>query len=88
MAPRKEAYLSALPYKPAQSLLVSLSDNVDNAEAILKDYRVIGDELWNRFTGRRDGTIWYYRSRTAIFIQVLPCPLADELSLTVSQLPA
>jgi (p)ppGpp synthase/HD superfamily hydrolase len=85
---RKEAYLSSLPHEPAQSLLVSLSDKVDNAEAILKDYRVVGDELWSRFTGGRDGTIWYYRSLTAIFNRVLPCPLADELSMTVSQLPA
>jgi hypothetical protein len=59
--PRKEAYLSLLPKKAPTSLLVSLADKVDNAEAILHDYRNIGDELWSRFTGGRDGTIWYYR---------------------------
>jgi (p)ppGpp synthase/HD superfamily hydrolase len=60
--PRKEAYLSALPTKPATSLLVSLADKVDNAAAILDDYRNIGDDLWGRFTGGRKGTIWYYRA--------------------------
>jgi (p)ppGpp synthase/HD superfamily hydrolase len=85
--PRKEAYLSALPAKPAASLLVSLADKVDNAEAILHDYRHIGDDLWSRFTGGRQGTIWYYRTLNTIFARVLPCALTNELSRTVSQFP-
>jgi (p)ppGpp synthase/HD superfamily hydrolase len=85
--PRKEAYLSALSAKPATSLLVSLADKVDNAEAILHDHRNIGDDLWSRFTGGRQGTIWYYRTLSTIFDRVLPCALAKELSQTVSQFP-
>jgi (p)ppGpp synthase/HD superfamily hydrolase len=85
--PRKEAYLSALPTKPTSSLLVSLADKVDNAEAILLDYRNIGDDLWGRFTGGREGTIWYYRTLSAIFDRALPGTLANELSRTVSQFP-
>ena len=68
---RKEAYISLLPAKAASSLLVSLADKVDNAEAILNDYRNIGDAIWDRFTGRREGTIWYYRELSAIFDEVL-----------------
>ena len=34
---RKEAYISLLPAKAASSLLVSLADKVDNAEAILNE---------------------------------------------------
>jgi (p)ppGpp synthase/HD superfamily hydrolase len=85
--PRKEAYLSILPKKPPASLLVSLADKVDNAEAILNDYRNIGDGLWERFTGGREGTIWYYRELSAIFNQALSGPLAHQLSLTVSYFP-
>jgi (p)ppGpp synthase/HD superfamily hydrolase len=85
--PRKEAYLSALPAKPVSSLLVSLADKVDNAEAIRQDYLHIGDDLWSRFTGGREGTIWYYRTLSAIFDRALPCPLTNELSRTVSQFP-
>jgi (p)ppGpp synthase/HD superfamily hydrolase len=85
--PRKEAYLATLPGKPATSLLVSLADKTDNAAAILADYRVIGDALWSRFTGGRDGTLWYYRSLSGIFDRVLPGPLADELARTVAALP-
>jgi (p)ppGpp synthase/HD superfamily hydrolase len=85
--PRKETYLAALPGKPATSLLVSLADKVDNAEAVLHDYRHIGEDLWGRFTGGRQGTIWYYQALAAIFARALPCALANELSRTVAQFP-
>jgi (p)ppGpp synthase/HD superfamily hydrolase len=83
--PRKEAYLAALPSKPAASLLVSLADKAHNAGAILGDYQVLGDALWDRFTGGRDGTIWYYRSLSAVFDKVMPGALAEQLSRTVAQ---
>lgn len=86
--PRKVAYLSLLPKKASSSLLVSLADKVDNAEAILNDYRTIGDQLWRRFTGGRNGTIWYYRELSGIFDAVLPGALARQLALTVSLFPA
>jgi (p)ppGpp synthase/HD superfamily hydrolase len=85
--PRKEAYLSALPTKSATSLLVSLADKVDNAEAIVNDYRQIGDDLWGRFTGGREGTIWYYRTLSSIFERALPGALACDLSRTISFFP-
>jgi (p)ppGpp synthase/HD superfamily hydrolase len=86
--PRREAYLLILPKKSPTSLLVSLADKVDNAEAILNDYRSIGDDLWVRFTGGREGTIWYYRQLSSIFNEVFPGRLARELSLAVSFFPA
>jgi len=56
--PRKEAYIAKLPAKHASSLLVSLADKTHNARAILNDYRVLGDALWSRFNGGREGTFW------------------------------
>jgi hypothetical protein len=46
---------------------VSLADKVHNAEAILADYRQIGEKLWNRFNGGRKGTLWYYRELVKAF---------------------
>jgi hypothetical protein len=66
---------------------VSLADKVDNAEAILNDYRSIGDDLWDRFTDGREGTIWYYRQLSAIFNEVYPGRLARELTQAVSSFP-
>ena len=60
---RKERYLAHLAHDvPAEALIVSLADKVHNAGAILADYRDVGEELWSRFRGGRDGTLWYYRA--------------------------
>jgi (p)ppGpp synthase/HD superfamily hydrolase len=64
---RKVAYLAALPGKPPRSLLVSLADKVHNAQAIAEDRRALGEEIWNRFTGGREGTIWYYGALSDFF---------------------
>jgi len=72
--PRKEACLSILPGKPRESLLVSLADKTHNAEAILFDYRVLGDRLWERFNGGADGTRWYYSAVAEVFSKAMPRP--------------
>jgi (p)ppGpp synthase/HD superfamily hydrolase len=78
--PRKEAYLATLPAKPSRSLLVSLADKTHNAEAILFDYRVLGEALWDRFNGGAVGTRWYYQELASIFSKVMPGRLSDRLS--------
>jgi (p)ppGpp synthase/HD superfamily hydrolase len=86
--PRKEAYLARLPQKPARSLLVSLADKTHNAEAILLDYRALGDELWGRFNGGAEGTRWYYGALAAIYAEKMPGRLSDRLSRAVAGLTA
>jgi (p)ppGpp synthase/HD superfamily hydrolase len=78
--PRKEAYLASLEHKPETSLLVSLADKTHNATAIVQDLRVHGDALWSRFTGGKEGSIWYYGRLGEIFGRRMPGPLADELA--------
>jgi (p)ppGpp synthase/HD superfamily hydrolase len=82
--PRKEAYLAILSDKPAQSLLVSLADKTHNAEAILFDYRVLGDQLWPRFNGGADGTRWYYNALAEVFPKVMPGRLTDRFARAVA----
>ena len=83
---RKEAYIESLEHKAPDSLLVSLADKTHNARAIMADYRVIGEALWSRFTGSRNGTLWYYRSLSAAFDRLRPGALADEIRLVVAEL--
>jgi (p)ppGpp synthase/HD superfamily hydrolase len=80
---RKEDYLAALPHKPARSLLVSLADKVHNAQTIAEDRRQIGEDIWKRFTGGRDGTLWYYRTLSDFFDNRLRGALADQLGREV-----
>lgn len=58
---RKKNYLQSLPGKSGAALLVTLADKYHNAASILQDYRRIGDQLWDRFHGKKDGTLWYYQ---------------------------
>ena len=82
---RKEAYLQRLSQKSPDnpSLLVSLADKTHNSRSILRDYRSIGDELWDRFRGGRDGTLWYYRSLADIFAAKRSGALVDDFRRTV-----
>lgn len=80
---RKEAYLAAITHKSEAALLVSLADKVHNAGAILDDYQRVGEEVWSRFTGGRDGTLWYYRALADAFRPRAPKPLWRRLEDTV-----
>jgi methionine-R-sulfoxide reductase len=81
---RKEDYIAKLPKKGPETLLVSLADKTHNARAILGDYRQLGDGLWARFNGGREGTLWYYRTLSEFFRGALPGPLASELARAVA----
>src|SRR5947207_945781 len=59
---RKEAYIAYLRQTSPAVRLVSAADKLHNARTILADYRVLGDALWQRFTGGNDGPLWFCRS--------------------------
>jgi len=83
---RKEAYIAHIPTASASVRLVSASDKLHNARSILKDYRLLGDEVWERFQGRKEGSLWYYRSLVKAFRQAGSTPLIEELDRVVSEL--
>ena len=82
---RKESYLAHLPQVPPDALLVSVADKVHNARSILMDLRSGGLEMYERFTGGRDGTLWYYGSLVAAYrsIDGFHPRLLEELDRTV-----
>ena len=83
---RKEDYIAHLPSASASVRLVSASDKLHNARAILRDYRRHGEELWSRFTGGKEGTLWYYRSLVDAFAAADNNELVDELDRMVSEI--
>jgi GTP pyrophosphokinase len=83
---RKEAYIAHIPTASASVRLVSASDKLHNVRSILKDYRLLGDALWDCFKGGKNGTLWYYRSLVEAFHTAESTPLVDELERTVSEL--
>jgi GTP pyrophosphokinase len=85
---RKEAYIAHLQQAPAAVQLVSIADKLHNARAILADYHTLGETLWARFHGGREGTLWYYRTLLQVFREVgtAPAALIDELDRVIRQL--
>ncbi len=82
---RKEAYIAHIATASPSVQLVSAADKLHNASAILRDYRDVGEALWERFNGGRDGTLWYYRALADAF-RTAGAPLAEELDRVVSEL--
>ena len=84
---RKEDYIAHLSEALPSVLLVSLADKIHNAQSILRDVRNEGDSVWNRFTGGRDGSLWYYRSLAEAFrARGQFVSMMNELDRTVTEL--
>ena len=83
---RREKYITHLSEAGPSVRLVAAADKLYNARNILEDYRKEGETLWDRFTGKKDGTLWYYRTLAKTFRENYPSPLADELGRVVSEL--
>ena len=59
---RKKAYVGHVRERAdSEVTLVSAADKLHNVRAILADFRELGDPVFDRFKGRKDGTLWYYR---------------------------
>jgi len=86
--PRKQAYIDHLWTVSEATLLVSLADKLDNARAILRDHRLVGDELWERFSVKEPGLhLWYYTSLLEVFQARTPGVwLVDELARVLGEL--
>lgn len=85
---RKEAYLQHLKTADAGTRLVSAADKLNNVRSILSDHRAVGEAVWLRFNGGREGTLWYYRALLAEFLRREPGRLTHEFAIAVADLEA
>jgi (p)ppGpp synthase/HD superfamily hydrolase len=84
---RKEKYIAHIGEASPSVLLVSAADKLHNARSVLADLRVLGDEVWSRFRGGRDGTLWYYRALVQAHRAAGDnSPLVEELDRVVSEI--
>lgn len=59
---RKRDYIDHLGEASEPTILVSLADKLDNARAILRDFRIVGSDLWQRFTVKEPELhLWYHQ---------------------------
>jgi GTP pyrophosphokinase len=83
---RKEKYLKKLRKASADTRMVSAADKVYNARAILLDYHDIGESVWDRFSGKKSGTLWYYRELVKEFDRANANRLGSELARVIAEL--
>jgi (p)ppGpp synthase/HD superfamily hydrolase len=83
---RKERYLAHLRHASRSVRLVSTADKVHNARTVPSDYRTLGEDLWKRFNGGKEGTLWYYRAITDVLWTENDNPVAEELDRVVTEL--
>lgn len=83
---RKEAYIAHVSTASPSVRLVSASDKLHNARAIVADLRAYGDAVWDRFTGTPAETKWYYRSLVIAFSAHGRTPLVEELDRIITEL--
>jgi (p)ppGpp synthase/HD superfamily hydrolase len=85
---RKDTYLRHLKTADEETRLVSAADKLNNLRSILSDYREVGEVVWERFKGGREGTLWYYRALLEEFQRGKPDRLIRDLELVVLELEA
>jgi (p)ppGpp synthase/HD superfamily hydrolase len=83
---RREAYVRRVRGAPASMRLVSACDKLHNARSLVMDYRICGEALWSLFTGRRSGTLWYYRAMVTALREAGTSPVVEELDRVVTEL--
>lgn len=83
---RKQSYLHRLRDEPADVRLISAADKLNNARAMLEDYRVIGPEVWKRFKRGRGDQLWYFDELVKVFRSFGESRIVDELERVVAEL--
>ena len=84
---RKKTYIDTPEARRSEAtILVSLADKLDNARAILRDYRDVGDELWTRFSEHDPQEhLWYYDRSSRSCAGTITW-LVDELERVLGEL--
>lgn len=76
---RKEQYLAHLRGAPSDLKLISAADKVHNCASIRRDLAEVGPAVFGRFTGGREGTLWYYEALGEALSCDWPHPLAGRV---------
>ncbi len=83
---RKKGYLREVKDADAETRLVSAADKLHNVRTILSDYRREGESVWKRFSGKKKGTLWYYRALSDEYQRRSPNRITGELEIAVAEL--
>jgi (p)ppGpp synthase/HD superfamily hydrolase len=83
---RKRTYVERVGSESEDVRLVSAADKLSNTREVLHDFRVHGEAVFERFAGKKEGTLWYYRALVIAFRKAGSNPLVEELDRVVTEL--
>ena len=82
---RKEGFLGRLAGESEDVKLICAADKLHNVRSLLRDIKRDGLATLDRFSGGRDGTLWYYTQVVVVLSKGWQHPLLDELSEVVQE---
>lgn len=86
---RKQDFIDSIPRLSPEARLIALADKLHNVRSTIAEFRRVGEIVWTRFQGRRDGTLWYYREVLSALqsnLQITDEPLLQELTRAITEL--
>ena len=83
---RKETMIAVIKDLDLETRLIIACDKLDNLRSLVCEYPKVGPEFWKRFSGGREGTLWYYRRMIDALRDAGGCPLLEELEFTLARL--
>jgi (p)ppGpp synthase/HD superfamily hydrolase len=83
---RKQRYIEQIRYASPEVLRVSLADKLHNARSTLADLHKVGEAVWDKFKGGKEGTMWYYHSLLEVYQEAGSSFLCDELERVIAKL--
>lgn len=85
-AQRKRVHIEHLSEIREDALLVTAADKFDNITSVLVDHDVVGADIWDRFKGGCEGTVWYYHKMSTALSARLDSQLTQRLAEAVVRL--
>lgn len=83
---RKQATITRLQDATKEECILVLADKLSNIRSIARDYKVLKEDLWNRFNEKHKDQIgWYYRSIAKELTCLTEYPQYEEFLNLVDQ---
>jgi (p)ppGpp synthase/HD superfamily hydrolase len=83
---RKQRYIEMMRHASPEVRRVSMADKLHNARSILADYHRGDQDIWQRFKGGKEGTLWYYQALIEVHRQMEDSSLTEECDRVVREL--
>jgi len=83
---RKEEHIKNIEKAPKEVRLIVAADKLHNIRSIIRDLQLRGNAVWSIFTGKREGSLWYYDEVIKALGQGWESPILNVLHYELQRL--